>query len=81
MSRKVRRRKSASWLDSFVDLLRKVFNGEDLPGEEAKPSRGKKKRRRLRKRKPSTMSGPNRTRAGMAGTADGGGDGSETEEP
>ena len=36
---------------TFVDLHRKVLNGEELPGEEAAPSRKKKKRRRLKKPK------------------------------
>ena len=37
---------------TFVELHRKLLNGEDLPGEvEEKPSDKKKKRRRLKKRK------------------------------
>lgn len=46
---------------TFVELHRKLLNGEELPGEEAPPSRKKKKRRRLKKPKPSTMSGPGRS--------------------
>ncbi len=64
---------------TFVDLQRQALDGEHLPGEEEVP-RKKKKLRRLKKRKITRTSGPDRRAAGMAGTADGGGDGSETAE-
>lgn len=65
---------------TFVDLQRKLLNGETLPGEEENPP-GKKKKRRLRNPKSSRMSGPDRTGAAVAGTSDGRGDGSEDEQP
>jgi len=48
---------------TFVDLHRKLLNGEDLPGEEEEEqeepkSLGKKKKHRLRKPKTAKMSGP-----------------------
>jgi len=63
---------------TFVDLQRQALPVEPLPVEEV--PRKKKKLRRLKKRKITRTSGPDRTAAGMAGTADGGGDGSETAE-
>jgi transposase-like protein len=60
---------------TFVDLQRQALDGEPLPGEE-EPPRKKKKRRRLKKRKTTTTSGPGRRTAEVAGTNDGGGDGS-----
>ena len=51
---------------TFVELHRKLLNGEDLPGEEEQEeakSPGKKKKHRLRKPKPAKMPGPIRTGA------------------
>jgi len=49
---------------TFVELHRKLLNGEDLPGEEEEKKRhGKKKKRRLRNPKIAKMSGADRTGA------------------
>jgi len=62
---------------TFVELHRKVLDGEDLPGEEGAPSGKKKGRRRHGDPKTSTMPGADRTGPSLAGSADGEGDGRE----
>ena len=61
---------------TFVELHRKVLNGEPLPGEEE----GEKKRRR-KNRKSAEEPGPGRSGPGVAGGDDGRSDGGESQEP
>jgi transposase-like protein len=62
---------------TFVELHRKVLNGEPLPGEEAA---GEKKKRRKR-RTTATEPGPDRNGPRVAGRDDGRGAGGEGQEP
>jgi transposase-like protein len=64
---------------TFVELHRKVLNGEPLPGEEALGV-GEKKRRR-KGGTPAAGAGADRSGPGMAGRDDGPGHGGEGEEP
>lgn len=60
---------------TFVELHRKVLDGEPLPGEEE----GEKKRGRTN-RKSAEKPGPGRSGPGVAGGDDGRGDGGESQE-
>lgn len=62
---------------TFVELHRKVLDGEPLPGEEAE---GKKKKRR-KERQTAPGAGPDRNGPRVAGGADGPSHGGEGEEP
>lgn len=62
---------------TFVELHRKVLNGEPLPGEEAE---GEKKMRR-KGRTTAAGAGADRSGPGMAGGTDGHRDGGEGQEP
>lgn len=64
---------------TFVELHRKVLDGEPLPGEEEKGVGEKKKRRK--DRRTATESGADRNGPGMAGSDDGHRDGGEGQEP
>lgn len=64
---------------TFVELHRKVLDGEPLPGEEEKGVGEKKKRRK--ERRTATEPGPDRNGPGMAGEADGHRNGGEGQEP
>lgn len=59
---------------TFVELQRKVLNGETLPGEKEEAGEKKSPERR-RKRKSTTLPGPDRMPTGLAGDADGCGPG------
>jgi transposase-like protein len=61
---------------TFVDLHRKLLNGEALPGEEDPPPRKKKPHRRLRHPSSSRNPGSSRSGTAMERSSDGGGDGS-----
>lgn len=63
---------------TFVELHRKVLDGEPLPGEEEKGVGEKKKRRQGRTT--AAGAGPDRNGPGMAGEADGHRDGGEGQE-
>lgn len=57
---------------TFVDLHKKLLNGEPLGEEDEEESSGKKKRRRrLKKRKTQEISGPSRRAEAVAGKNDG----------
>jgi transposase-like protein len=62
---------------TFVELHRKVLNGEPLPGEEE----GEKKRKRGKRGRTAAGSGPGRSGPGVAGGDDGRGDGGGSEKP
>jgi len=68
---------------TFVDLQRKMLNGEPLDEEEESPTPPKKKKRRKHRGRsnPQPTSGPNRTGTKMGAGDDGRGDGSEAREP
>jgi transposase-like protein len=66
---------------TFVELHRKLLDGEDLPGEETKTPGKKRTRKNRGKGKPSTSPGPDRRGNDLAGTPGGTGDGDETGEP
>ncbi len=63
---------------TFVELHRKVLDGEPLPGEEAE---GKKRGKRGKHRRTATEPGPDRSGPEMARGTDGRGDGGEGQEP
>ena len=64
---------------TFVELHRKVLDGEPLPGEEEKGVGEKKKRRK--NRRTATEPGPDRNGPRVAGGTDGHRDGGEGQEP
>jgi transposase-like protein len=64
---------------TFVELHRKVLDGEPLPGEEAQGVGEKKKRRK--RRTTAAEPGPDRSGPRVAGRDDGRGDGGEGQEP
>lgn len=68
---------------TFVDLQRKMLNGEPLDEEEESPSPPKKKKQRKRRGRsnPQPTSGPNRTGTKMGASDDGRGDGNAAREP
>lgn len=66
---------------TFVELQRKVLNGEPLPGEEGSETGKKKERLRGWRRTASREPSADRTDPDLGGNPDGPGDGSDSGEP
>lgn len=66
---------------TFVELHRKVLDGEPLPGEEDETAGGKKRGKRRKDRRTAAGAGPDRSSPRVAGGPDGHGDGGEGQEP